>query len=94
MYGKHVRHAFIGFTSSVVADTICNPIRVLKVNRQTSLSRISYLEAAHGIIQKEGLMGLWSRGLKTRIFANGVQGSLFTVGWRYFSEVLSGGLTT
>jgi len=93
-YGKHVRHAFIGFTSSVVADTICNPIRVLKVNRQTSLSRISYLEAAHGIIQKEGLLGLWSRGLKTRIFANGVQGSLFTVGWRYFSEVLSGGLTT
>ncbi|CAE7207523.1 unnamed protein product [Symbiodinium sp. CCMP2456] len=109
-YGKHVRHAFIGFTSSVVADTICNPIRVLKVNRQTSLSRISYLEAAsrlcldlltwflalvramqaHGIIQKEGLMGLWSRGLKTRIFANGVQGSLFTVGWRYFSEVHSG----
>eukprot|EP00439_Symbiodinium_sp_Y106_P073491 s872_g13.t2 len=104
-YGKHVRHAFIGFTSSVVADTICNPIRVLKVNRQTSLSR--YLEAAaclysdlltwflavvcltqaHGIIQKEGLLGLWSRGLKTRIFANGVQGSLFTVGWRYFSEV-------
>ena len=26
--------------------------------------------------------------------AAGVQGSLFTVGWRYFSEVLSGGLTT
>ncbi|CAE7348930.1 MDC1 [Symbiodinium pilosum] len=93
-YGKHVRHAFIGFTSSVVADAICNPIRVLKVNRQTSLTRISYLEAAQSIIQKEGLIGLWSRGLKTRILANGVQGSLFTVGWRYFSEVLSGGLTT
>lgn len=42
-YGKHVRHALIGFASSVVADTLCNPIRVLKVNRQASLTRTSSL---------------------------------------------------
>lgn len=70
-YGKHVRHALIGFTSSVVADTLCNPIRVLKVNRQASLTRVGYLEAARGIISAEGFVGLWSRGLKTRILANG-----------------------
>ena len=88
-YGKHVRHALIGFASSVVADTLCNPIRVLKVNRQASLTRTSYLEAARTIIGNEGVLGLWSRGLKTRILANGIQGSLFTVGWRYFTDVFT-----
>ena len=45
-YGKHVRNAFIGFTSSVVADTLCNPIRVLKVNKQTSLTRTGLSDAS------------------------------------------------
>ncbi|CAK9068576.1 unnamed protein product [Durusdinium trenchii] len=49
-YGKHVRNAFIGFTSSVVADTLCNPIRVLKVNRQTSLTRTGFWAAVDGIV--------------------------------------------
>lgn len=88
-YGKHLRHAFIGFTSSVVADTLCNPIRVLKVNRQASLTRTGYWEAARSIIANEGFLGLWSRGLKTRILANGIQGSLFTVGWRYFTDLFT-----
>ncbi|CAK9021668.1 Mediator of DNA damage checkpoint protein 1 [Durusdinium trenchii] len=88
-YGKHVRNAFIGFTSSVVADTLCNPIRVLKVNRQTSLTRTGFWAAARGIITQEGFLGLWSRGLKTRILANGIQGSLFTVGWRYFMDLFN-----
>jgi len=88
-YGKHIRHAMIGFVSSVVADTLCNPIRVLKVNRQASLTKVGYLEAAENILRAEGLLGLWSRGLKTRILANGIQGSLFTVGWRYFSDLFA-----
>ena len=54
-YGKHLRHAFIGFTSSVVADTLCNPIRVLKVNRQTSLTRTGASESSE-------IGGWWGEG--------------------------------
>lgn len=54
-YGKHVRHALIGFASSVVADTLCNPIRVLKVNRQASLTRTSSL----GLMCKKNVACWW-----------------------------------
>eukprot|EP00440_Ansanella_granifera_P076754 gb/GFBE01083286.1/.p1 GENE.gb/GFBE01083286.1/~~gb/GFBE01083286.1/.p1 ORF type:complete len:283 (+),score=43.72 gb/GFBE01083286.1/:1-849(+) len=88
-YGKHLRNALIGFASAVVSDSICNPVRVLKVNRQTSLTKISYYDAAAAIINSEGVLGLWGRGLKTRIIANGIQGSLFTVLWKAMSETLA-----
>ena len=69
----------IGFCSSAVSDTCSNSIRVLKTTRQTYERPIGYVEAAKEIISKEGLGGLFGRGLKTRILANGVQGMLFTV---------------
>lgn len=31
---------------------------------------------------KEGYLGLFGRGLKTKILANGLQGLMFTVLWR------------
>lgn len=34
------------------------------------------------ILAKEGYAGLFGRGLKTKILANGLQGLLFTVLWR------------
>lgn len=88
-HGTHVRNALIGFTSAVVSDTICNPIRVLKVNRQTALVPVGYGEVARRIIDKEGLFGLWGRGLGTRILANGVQGAVFTVIWRALSDAIT-----
>lgn len=34
------------------------------------------------VIQKDGVLGLFGRGLKTKILSNGLQGIMFTVLWR------------
>merc|ERR1719408_157054 len=86
MYGEYVRNACIGFCSAAVSDTCSNSLRVLKTTKQTSLTQNTYMDAAKDIIAKDGVVGLFGRGLKTRILTNGVQGALFTIGWRAFSE--------
>ena len=78
------RNAVIGFSASVVSDSISNSIRVLKTTRQTYDKPISYLEAGKEIIKNDGVKGLLGRGLKTRIIANGLQGMMFTVLWKAF----------
>jgi hypothetical protein len=88
-YGKYVRNAAIGFASAAVSDTCSNSLRVLKTTRQTSLEPVGYLESAKSIIDKEGYAGLFGRGLGTRILTNGLQGALFTIGWRAISEYLN-----
>lgn len=86
---KLLRNAVIGFSSSLVSDTVSNSVRVLKTYRQTSSEKISYAKAAKTIIDQDGLLGLFGRGLKTRILANGVQGLMFSVLWKYFDERFS-----
>jgi hypothetical protein len=88
-YGKYARNAVIGFASAAVSDTISNSLRVLKTTRQTSLEPVGYMESAKSIIDKEGYAGLFGRGLKTRILTNGVQGALFTIGWKAISEMMN-----
>lgn len=83
---KLVRNAGIGFTSSVVSDTCSNSIRVIKTTKQTHPDSLTYPETARLIIKEDGLMGLFGRGLKTRILANGVQGMLFAVLWKALEE--------
>lgn len=34
------------------------------------------------VIEKDGVIGLFGRGLKTKILSNGLQGLLFSVLWR------------
>lgn len=89
MYGKYVRNAVIGFCSAAVSDTCSNSLRVLKTTRQTALEPISYMDSAKQIIEKEGYAGLFGRGLKTRILTNGIQGALFTIGWKAISEMMN-----
>lgn len=84
--GKYIRHACIGFASSMVADISCNPIRVLKLQRQTSTTRLGYMEAAQSIVTSEGITGLWGRGLKTRLLSNGLQSAIFTIIWRSIKD--------
>lgn len=86
-YGKYVRNAVSGFCSALVSDAICNPIRVLKVIRQTS--ELTYAEAFRSVTRTEGVLGLWGRGLKIRIMSNGIQGAVFTVLWKAISETLN-----
>ena len=87
-HGKYVRNAFIGFCSSVVSDSISNSLRVVKTTKQTSVEPVTYPQAVKMILAKDGYIGLFGRGLKTRIATNGLQGMIFSVGWRAIQEEL------
>jgi len=47
----------------------------------------SYAEIVKMIIEKDGLAGLFGRGLKTRLLTNALQGSLFSVLFKYFQQI-------
>ena len=74
-----IRSMGIGFTSSSISDTISNSIRVLKINRQTSEIPMSYSESLRNIIKTDGILGLMTRGLKTKLLINGLQSSIFVL---------------
>jgi len=80
---KLVRSAVAGVIASFISDIVSNFIRVLKTTRQTSATTIGYREAAQQIIDKDGVLGLFTRGLGTRVMTNAIQASLFTVVWKY-----------
>jgi rRNA maturation endonuclease Nob1 len=84
---KLLRNACIGFVSSTVSDTISNSLRVVKTVRQTNAT-MSYKDIVTGIIEKEGYMGLFGRGLKTRLLCNGTQGLMFSVVYKMVEERL------
>ena len=81
-----MRNAFIGFASSCFSDTISNSIRVLKTSKQTGEGKKGYKEIINDIIKKEGIKGIFIRGLSTRLLTNGIQGLMFNVMWKYFGK--------
>ncbi|CAM9977917.1 unnamed protein product, partial [Ectocarpus sp. 12 AP-2014] len=87
--GMLLRNAGIGLASSVSSDVCSNSIRVLKTTKQAAAaydSKVTYSGAAALVIENDGLLGLFGRGLSTRILANGLQSMLFTVVWRYLHD--------
>ena len=86
--GQLGRNAAVGFASSAVSDTATNSLRVLKTFRQTSEAPVTYMEAARTIASKDGVSGLFGRGLSTRLLANGVQAGLFSMMWKYLDKKL------
>lgn len=84
---KLARQAFIGFVASVVSDTVSNSLRVVKTYRQVNETRIGYFDAAKAVVAADGLKGLFGRGLKTRIIANGCQGLMFSILWKLFMDL-------
>jgi hypothetical protein len=82
------RNAAIGFIASVTSDTVSNSLRVIKTCRQTN-ETMSYQQIVAQVIEKDGYMGLFGRGLKTRIIANGSQGLMFSVLYKLFEEQFS-----
>lgn len=86
---KAARNAFIGFASSIVSDAISNPLRVIKTCRQTNADTVSYYETVKTIVEKEGVVGMWGRGLKTRILTNGMQAVMFSVLWNQIMDYMN-----
>lgn len=78
------RNATIGFCSSAVSDICANALRVIKVAKQTSALPVTYSHAMSSILASEGVWGVATRGLPTRLLSNGVQGVMFTVLWKAF----------
>jgi hypothetical protein len=84
-----IRNGCIGFSASLISDTCSNSLRVIKTTKQTYKNNISYIDCVNMIIKSDGIFGLFGRGLKTRILANGLQSSLFTITWKYFEKKLN-----
>jgi hypothetical protein len=91
------RSAFLGLCASCVSDTASNSLRVIKTTKQTaqlgtdSEAELGYPEVVAMILETDGLAGLFGRGLQTRLLTNAVQGSIFSVLWRFFQQ--TGGLS-
>ena len=88
--GNNVRNAVIGMAASIVSDCISNSLRVVKTVKQTSGdAKLGYLEAVKGVIAKDGMKGLFGRGLQTRIVTNVMQAMVFSVAWKGIEEELN-----
>mmetsp|Transcript_67354 Transcript_67354/g.208374 ORF Transcript_67354/g.208374 Transcript_67354/m.208374 type:complete len:402 (-) Transcript_67354:75-1280(-) len=85
-----VRNGVRGMCSSVASDVASNSLRVLKTIRQSSDDPdLGYVESARRILDKDGFLGLFGRGLETRLLVNVLQGTFFTILWKLIEEALS-----
>ena len=82
------RRAALGVAASSCSDVCSNSLRVVKTGLQTSDDLTNPIEVVKDIIDKDGLGGLFGRGLQTRLFVNCLQGAVFSVAWKYFESIL------
>lgn len=73
-----LRSGSIGFCSSATSDIVSNSIRIMKINKQTG-NEATYKEVVQNILKKDGVVGMFTRGLKTKLLINGLQGFIFVV---------------
>ena len=97
------RSALLGVCASSVSDISSNSLRVIKTTKQTMSTNVdegtekataankrkelSYIEIVNKIIEEDGIQGLFGRGLRTRLYANAIQGAAFSVLWKYFQAL-------
>ncbi|CAE7657425.1 unnamed protein product [Symbiodinium pilosum] len=75
------RSASIGFAANVAGDCCSNFLRVLKTIRQTAGTSVTYQGAIKELLQREGVRGLFGRGLPTKVASSGLQGAAFLIGY-------------
>lgn len=80
------RNGGVGFIASMVSDVVTNGFKILANNRQTSRKERSYPETIRRIIHKDGFVGLVTRGLKTRMLGNAMQGAVFVAVWKAIED--------
>ena len=88
LFKNLMRNCFIGFFSSMISDSLSNSLRVIKTYKQTSEKSKSYKEVINDIVSSKngGMKELFTRGLIIRLFANGIQGIMFNVIWKYYNN--------
>jgi hypothetical protein len=87
---KLLRNAAIGMAASAVSDTVSNSLRVIKTVKQTNAdASLGYIGVIKSILAKDGMKGLFGRGLSTRLLTNMAQSMVFSVGWKAIEEELN-----
>jgi len=85
-HGRDLRNAAVGFLSTSISDLSTNFLRVLTTFQQTEREQIGYLTCARRLVAEQGLLGLFGRGLSTRLLASGSQGAVFNVVWKAITQ--------
>jgi hypothetical protein len=83
------RSAVIGFCSSILSDLVSNGFRVIKITRQTTRKGLSYPQVVRLVIRENGVVGFFTRGLRAKLLANGLQSIMFSVLWRHLTDKLN-----
>ena len=78
----NIKHGIIGLTASITTDILTNPLRILKIYKQSNEQNISYKTTINTIIKEKGISELVLRGLKTRLLIHGIQSVIFNVLWK------------
>lgn len=82
------RNGGMGFLAAMCSDVATNGFKIIATNKQTNKKHMTYYETAKKIVRRDGLPALVTRGLKTRILGNGLQGAMFVVLWKGIEERL------
>lgn len=78
----NMKNGFIGLSASITTDLLTNPLRILKIYKQSNKQNISYKTTINDIIKEKGINELVLRGLKTRLLIHGIQSIIFNVIWK------------
>jgi hypothetical protein len=68
-------------------------LRVIKTTKQTAglavdgNDKLTYPQVVASILETDGWIGLFGRGLQTRLLTNAIQGAAFSVLWKYFQQL-------
>lgn len=83
---KLQRNGGIGFLAAMCSDVVTNGFKIVATNKQTSSIPVTYYETAQKIIKTDGALALLTRGLKTRLIGNGIQGATFVLLWKEIEQ--------
>ena len=75
---------------SIVSDCVSNSLRVVKTVKQTNAdASLGYVDVVKQVIAKDGVKGLFGRGLQTRMLTNVMQSMVFSVFWKAIEKSLN-----
>jgi hypothetical protein len=72
-----LRSGFLGLSSSVTTDIMSNHLKIIKTMKQTT--DLCYNDIVREIIRKNGVHGLFFRGLGTKLMTNSLYGITFSL---------------
>ena len=78
---SNLNYCVLGFTSSAVTDFIINPIKIVKVYKQTNNSKITYQQCLKELMKNNKYNFIY-RGLGLKIIINGINSSLYVFLWK------------